>query len=117
MTDAAGIVHFANYFHMAEEAELYAMERMGVLGRLIKGEMQMPRVHVKADYMRPLKLWEEYSVRAKLEKVGNSSLHWSFDICCGDALCARLKWVCVRLDAQGVKSDFTREERELFVEI
>lgn len=91
-TDAAGIVHFANYFRLAEEAETHALASTGFR----MDAYAYPRVHVEADYRAPLRFWDECEIRAGLVKTGNSSLHWRFDFLCQGTLRATISYITSR---------------------
>ncbi len=112
-TDAAGIVHFAQFFRYAEEAETYALDSLGLIGATSTAGMMIPRVHVEADYKKPLRFWELYTVHARITKLGGSSMHWQFDLMQGDTCCAVIRWVSARLDSRGQKADYSEQEREI----
>lgn len=112
-TDAAQIVHFANFFRYAEAAETHALHQVGLLQAATQSGMILPRVHVEADYLSPLKFWQEYAVHARLVHLGESSMSWQFDIWSGDRHCAVLRWVSTRRDARGTKAPYLPEEREI----
>lgn len=110
-TDAARIVHFAQFFRYAEEAETHALDSLGLIDATSSAGMLIPRVHVEADYLRPLRFWDAYQVHAHIKKMGDSSVQWQFDIKRGAELCAIIRWVSARLDAKGQKAAYTEQER------
>jgi len=110
-TDAARMVHFSNYFRYAEEAELAALASCSFFADCLAAQCLLPRVHVEADYHRPLRFWDEYETHASLERIGASSLTWCFEIHGADGLMATLRWVTVRLDAQAKKWIYSEAER------
>ena len=107
-TDAAGIVHFANYFRYMEEAELYALNARGFR----PDNYAYPRVHVEADYKAPLRFWDAYTVAAELLSIGNSTLHWRFTISGPQGVCAVLKSISARRTADlTAAAPYTEDER------
>ena len=61
-TDAAGIVHFSNYFRYMEEAE-HALWRSAGLSISASGsEIGWPRVNVSFEYTRPLRFEDEFEL-------------------------------------------------------
>jgi acyl-CoA thioester hydrolase len=61
-TDAAGIVHFSQYFRYMEEAE-HALWRANGLSVAPPGaELGWPRVAASFDYHRPLRFEDEFDV-------------------------------------------------------
>ncbi len=111
-TDAAGIVHFANFFRYAEEAETAALASLG-LCPADTARHAYPRVKAEATYTRPLRFHEAYEVHTSLAHIGESSLHWRFDICgeWGGAACVQL--VSARRHIpDGSRAPYAPEERE-----
>lgn len=109
-TDAAGIVHFSNFFRYAEEAETHALSTCGIGA----GGYLWPRVHAEADYLRPLRFWEPYTVSAGLETIGNTSLHWRFEICGPAGLCSEIRYISSRRhSANNAPAPYTEQEKSL----
>ncbi len=98
-TDAAGIVHFANYFRYAEEAETAALASLGIFSADSLRQYGFPRVQASAEYTSSLRPFDEYTVRASITRIGNSSLTWHFNICGKDKPCAALCITSVRVSA------------------
>ena len=73
-TDAAGVVYFANFFRLAEEAETHALASLGNV--VTRDGYLYPRVHVEADYLAPLRFFDEVSVHACIIRTGSSSMSW-----------------------------------------
>ena len=110
-TDAAGIVYFANYFRLAEEAETHALASLATAE--VFRSFAYPRVHIEADYAAPLRFWDEYTVEAALQKIGNSTLHWQFTISGPLGVCAVLRSVSARRTADlSAPAPYTPAERE-----
>jgi len=99
-TDASGWVYFPNVFRYVEAAEHVFLRSHG-LALYDFAQGGWPRAHVECDYKKPLRAGDRLEVWLALEKLGNSSLHWSFEIRKADELAASGKMVTVRVDAQG----------------
>lgn len=113
-TDAAGIVHFANYFRFMEEAEIHALHARGFR----PDGYAYPRVHVEADYRAPLRFWDTYTVEAALLNIGNTTLHWQFTISGPQGICAVLKSVSSRRSADlSTPAPYTQAERERLADL
>lgn len=112
-TDAAGIVHYAQYFHLAEEAETRALHLLEQ--SYLDGSYLYPRVHVEADYSAPLHFFEEARVQSRLLKVGRSTLHWEFLVYGERGLCATIRHIVARRHAlHGTPAPFSEEETQRF---
>ena len=77
-TDAAGIVHFANYFRYMEYAE-HAFFRS--LGRsIVDAELDVgwPRVHCHCDFKKPLRFEDEVEIRLLVEAISSKSIRYQF---------------------------------------
>jgi YbgC/YbaW family acyl-CoA thioester hydrolase len=77
-TDAAGIVHFSNYFRYMEYAE-HAFFRS--LGRSIVDhdlDVGWPRVHCNCDYKKPLKFEDEVELQLLVSAKTSKSLSYQF---------------------------------------
>lgn len=77
-TDASGRVHFTSILKWAEDAEHEFLRAKGL--PVLTKNGGWPRVNVSCDYQRPLAFGEVVSVEIELEKIGRSSLTWSFEV-------------------------------------
>ena len=111
-TDAAGVVYFANYFHLAEEAETHALASLGNI--VTRDGYLYPRVHVEADYNAPLSFFDEVSVHTSINKIGSSSVHWIFKIYKGDQLCATVQSISARRNHDGTAAPYNASERAAY---
>lgn len=111
-TDAAGVVYFANYFHLAEEAETHALASLGSV--VTRDGYLYPRVHAEADYLAPLRFFDEVSVHARIIRIGSSSVHWKFDIFNGEQICATVQTISSRRNRDGSAANYTEEERSAY---
>ena len=111
-TDAAGVVYFANFFHLAEEAETHALASLGKV--VTRDGYLYPRVHVEADYLAPLRFFDEVSVHACILRIGSSSISWKFEIFNGHEICAVVKSTSSRRNHDGSAAPYSDAERAAF---
>lgn len=109
-TDAAGMVYFANFFNLATEAEAHALDSLGILDK--KREHLYPRVHVEADYVRPLFFNDLVEIDATIGGIGNSSVRWEYRILRDGELCATVRVVSVRTTRDHVPAPLSAKEKE-----
>jgi YbgC/YbaW family acyl-CoA thioester hydrolase len=79
-TDCAGMVHFARYFALAEEAE-HAFLRSRGLSVHTPGEgssLGFPRVAARMEYRKPLAFEDEVEVHIWVRRKGRSSITYQF---------------------------------------
>lgn len=111
-TDASGWMHFPNVFCFVEEAECAYLRQLGVMvyDRALGG---WPRVNVSCQYHAPLVAWDPITVLLRLQKVGNSSLHWEFDVVRDKdrVIAAAGSMITVRVDANGRKIPIPVDDR------
>jgi acyl-CoA thioester hydrolase len=102
-TDAAGIVHFSNFFRYMEEAE-HALWRANDLSIFPPSPCHgWPRVAASFDYRRPLRFEDEFEIRIEVTHVSARSLTYACRILCRDELVAdgRMTIACVDKGADG----------------
>lgn len=75
-TDAAGHYHFSAVQRWVEAAEAVLLRRLGLAALF----GSIPRVHFEADYRERLWFGDTVRVEFKVAKVGNSSLHYAFEV-------------------------------------
>jgi len=79
LTDAAGVVYFANLFVLAHECYESFLDQERSLASIIEQkEFIIPIVHAEADYRMPLKLSEKIVIEMALGKTANTSFELSF---------------------------------------
>jgi YbgC/YbaW family acyl-CoA thioester hydrolase len=100
-TDAAGVMHFANFFHFMEEAEHAFWRSLGlsVHATPVPGEqhpVSWPRVAVSCEYGAPARFEETIDVAVRLAHLGGKSIEFSFEFRRGEAKLAtgKIKAVC-----------------------
>ena len=120
-TDAAGIVHFSNFFRYCERAEEDFLRSLGVCGCEQGGAIRspkivMPRVRASCDYEFPLWPGDEYSVSIDEVVLGRKSITYRFTIrnlTRGGRVSARCVIVAVVYDTErGVSIEIPGELRE-----
>lgn len=111
-TDAAGVVYFANFFHLAEEAETHALATLAAADAYRC--FAYPRVHAEADYHAPLRFFDTATVQARITRIGSSSLHWEFLISGPSGPAATVRCISARRRiSDGTAAPYSEEERAL----
>jgi len=112
-TDAAGRVHFARLLCYVEEAEhtLLADLKIPVMGDA-DAAGGWPRVHVECDYFSPLGPGDDVEVILIPDKVGVSSVNWSFNVLCDGQDVAKGMVKSVRVGGTGKPTEISDEWRE-----
>lgn len=111
-TDAAGVVYFANFFRLAEEAETHALASLGSI--VTRDGHLYPRVHAEADYLAPLRFFDEVAVHCCIIRMGSSSVHWKFEILGPEGICAVVQTISSRRKRDGSAAPYTPEERAAY---
>ena len=106
-TDAGGRIHFTAAFRWAEMAEVGLRRKLG----LIEGWGDYPRRRVEAEFQKVLRFEDEIEVRIRPERLGETSITWTFEITRDDEVCVRGALVVVRVDVDGVPAPLTKKER------
>ena len=81
-TDAAGIVHFSNFFRYMEEAEHALWRENGLSIFPAEPTHGWPRVAASFDYKRPLRFEDEFEVHLRVEQVTTRSLRYACRVEC-----------------------------------
>jgi acyl-CoA thioester hydrolase len=102
-TDAAGIVHFTNFFRYMEEAEHAMWRAAGLSIGDPKSGVGWPRVSATFDYARPLHFEEEFDVVLRIAAISGKSIRYTCELVRGDTVVAAgaLVIACVRRHADG----------------
>lgn len=86
-TDAAGIMHFSEFFRYMESAEHAFYRSLGLSVHPFHREDDLPdqaplvgwpRVHASADYRAPLRFEEEVEIELLVERIANKTIHFFF---------------------------------------
>ena len=97
-TDAAGIVHFSNFFRYMEEAE-HEMWRAGGMSVAERdATIGWPRVNVSFDYFRPLRYEEEFEILIRVVEIGEKRIRYNCTLSSGGSTVASgsMTIACVR---------------------
>ena len=81
-TDAAGIVHFSVFFNYMEEAEHELLRSLGtsVVTSDAEGVISWPRVSAACEYRGALKFEDEFEIQIRIERLGEKSVTYLFEI-------------------------------------
>ena len=96
-TDAGGRIHFTAVFRWAEAAETALLRSLG----LLEEWADYPRRAVEAEYLAVLRFEDEFDLELIAERVGTSSVTYTWVISRGDELCIRGRHTVVHVDATG----------------
>jgi len=102
-------VHFSRLLCYVEEAEHTLLAELNI--PLMDGG-GWPRVSVECNYFMPLAPNDAVEVILIPEKVGSSSIHWSFNILRDGKDVAKGSMKTVRVDADGKPSDLLPEWKD-----
>ena len=106
-TDAGGRIHFTAAFRWAELAETGIRRKLG----LIEEWGSYPRRKVEAEFLHVLVFEDEVEVRIWVERLGETSITWAFEITRDGEVCVRGNLVVVHVDADGRPAPLTEKER------
>jgi acyl-CoA thioester hydrolase len=106
-TDAGGRIHFSAVFRYAEAAETGLRRRLGIL----EGWPDYPRRRVEADFLAVLRFEDELDVRIRPERVGTSSITWTWEIVRDGERCVSGRHTVVHVDAAGRPAPLPDEVR------
>ena len=111
-TDASGWMHFPTVFRHVEVAEHRCLKRLGVLV-FDRAQGGWPRANVTCDYRQPLLAGDKIEVQLAIERIGNTSLLWVFEVRnAAGQLAAQGSMTNVRVDAAGKPQEISTAERE-----
>jgi YbgC/YbaW family acyl-CoA thioester hydrolase len=79
-TDMAGIVHFANFFRMMENAEHAFFRSLGftIHGQESGTTIGWPRVNASCEFLRPLRFEEVVEIQLLVAEVRTRSIRYAF---------------------------------------
>jgi len=75
-TDAAGIVHFANYFRYFEDAEHALWREAGLSIHPEQSPIGWPRVSASCDYHRALKFEQDFDVTVRIAEMTRRTIRY-----------------------------------------
>lgn len=100
-TDCGGVVYYAKYLEHLEEGRSQFCLNKGVdLSEYAKKGVAFPVVHEEAEYKSPARYGDTIKIMTRLEKIGNSSIHFAQEIKRENVLLVKAKtvWACVDSD-------------------
>jgi acyl-CoA thioester hydrolase len=102
-TDAAGIVHYSNFFRYMEACEHAFFRSQGTSIVDKSSGVGWPRVHVSCDYRNPLYFEDEFTIALRVTGKTRKSLTYEFVFEKGNIGIAEgvLTVCCVRRDEAG----------------
>jgi acyl-CoA thioester hydrolase len=89
-TDAAGIVHFSNFFVYMEQAE-HAFLRslgLGVVSEVAGQHLSWPRVKASCEYKTSIRFEDLIDIKLSIERLGEKSVTYDFRFFRGEDLVA-----------------------------
>jgi YbgC/YbaW family acyl-CoA thioester hydrolase len=96
-TDAGGRIHFTAAFRWAEAAETALGRSLGLLDEW--GDL--PRRAVEAEYLAVLRFEDEIEVKLRPERVGGTSVTYTWEIRRDGEVCVRGRHTAVHVDERG----------------
>src|SRR3954452_17883451 len=75
-TDAAGIVHFSNYFRYFEDAEHALWRDAGLSIHPVESGLGWARVSASCDYRRPLRFDQEFEIRIGIAETTGRTIRY-----------------------------------------
>ena len=104
-TDAAGIAHFSVFFAYMEEAEHALWRHLGLSVKQHDGTdvISWPRVSAQCDYKSPARFEDLVAIDVRIDRIGEKSVTFAFDMSIGDRTVAvgKLSAVCCRIPKDG----------------
>ena len=91
-TDAAGIVHFSNFFRYLEDVEHELWRRAGLSIHPENSPIGWPRVAASCEYHRALKFEQEFEVSVQITEITRRTISYTGRITRGDEPIATGKW-------------------------
>jgi YbgC/YbaW family acyl-CoA thioester hydrolase len=80
-TDFSTRIHYSALFRHFEIAETEFLRSLGVgYAHWFERGFSLPRVHVEADYLAPLRFDDEIDVEVRIARIGESSVTFDFRV-------------------------------------
>ena len=92
--------HNTAAFRFVEVAETALLDRLGFIHEIYG---RHPRVHLEADFLRPLRFRDLVDIDLAVEKVGRTSVTYTFEMRSGNEVAVRGRAVAVLLSGAGGK--------------
>ena len=102
-TDAAGIVHFSNYFRYFEDAEHELWRQAGLSIHPERSDIGWPRVSASCDYHRPLRFEQEFDISVIIAEMSKRTIRYKGTITRNGERVATANWkiACIAIQADG----------------
>lgn len=112
-TDQMGLIYFARHLIYADEGIMHYLKdkEINVLD-LERNGIYMAVVSAHCDYKKPLKYGDECSVKVNVDKIGNTSITFNFEIYKNQELTSRGYIVYVFVNKDGVKIPIPNEIKD-----
>jgi YbgC/YbaW family acyl-CoA thioester hydrolase len=103
-TDAAGMVHFSQFFRYMEEAEHAAWRAAGMSIHVADAQLKWPRVSANFAFKTPLRFEDEFEVRVTMAAASARTIQWAHEIVRGTEQIGTgsVTAACVGRDVNGV---------------
>jgi acyl-CoA thioester hydrolase len=102
-TDAAGIMHFAAFFRLMEQAEHELLRSVGlsVVASDVEGPIGWPRVNARCDFQSPAHFEDVLTIEVRVARLGEKSVTYRHQFTRDGALLAtgEITAVCCRIEA------------------
>jgi acyl-CoA thioester hydrolase len=79
-TDAAGIVHFSNFFRYFEDAEHELWREAGLSVHPEHSPIGWPRVAASCDFFRPLRFEQEFDIDVRITEMTTRTISYAGEI-------------------------------------
>jgi acyl-CoA thioesterase FadM len=109
-TDASTKWHNTAPLEMLEAAETTLLDRLGMLEEIFG---RLPRVSIKAHFMRALGFWEKVDVDLEVAALGRTSITYRGNIRRGDDVVVSGEVVAVFVDESGRPCPWSERQRSL----
>jgi acyl-CoA thioester hydrolase len=91
-TDAGRVVYYSNYLKYMEEARTEYLRKIGIdVAKYMADGVLFAVVHLEADYKSPARYDDTIKITAKIESIGNASIHFAQEVARGGTLLVNAK--------------------------
>lgn len=91
-TDAAGLVHFSNFFRYFEDAEHALWRQAGLSIHPEDSPIGWPRVAAACEFHRPLRFEQEFDVSVRIAEMTTRTIEYAGEITRNGERVASAKW-------------------------
>jgi YbgC/YbaW family acyl-CoA thioester hydrolase len=97
-TDAAGIVHFSNFFRYFEDAEHALWREAGLSIHPGQSQIGWPRVSASCEYHRPLRFEQEFEIAVAIADITKRTIRYEGTITAAGERVATATWKIACVD-------------------